>query len=194
MYFLDQSYATITLVILTVLLQSAGLAALIHWIKTQFPKGIHRLGLFRSFVLVVRFTSLLVCLHMLEILLWALFYRWRCFPTWEAAFYFSAANYSTVGAGDLFLKQIWRAMGPVESVTGVLMCGFSASFLFAVVTRLIAVEDPSLADPGVGATLYATERAGEQAATARLEPEDIRDTVVAQVPGSMTLPSVAREQ
>ena len=82
MYFLDQSYATITLVILTVLLQSAGLAALIHWIKTQFPKGIHRLGLFRSFVLVVRFTSLLVCLHMLEILLWALFYRWRCFPTW----------------------------------------------------------------------------------------------------------------
>ena len=186
MYFLHQSYVTITLVMLTVLLQSAGLAALIHWIKAQFPKGIHRLGLFRSFVLVVRFTSLLVCLHMLEILLWALFYRWRCFPTWEAAFYFSAANYSTVGAGDLFLKQIWRAMGPVESVTGVLMCGFSASFLFAVVTRLIAVEDPSLANPGVGATPCATDRAGQQPVPLRLEPEDSRVAVASQVSGEVT--------
>jgi voltage-gated potassium channel len=74
------------------------------------------------------------------------FYRWRCFPSWEAAFYFSAANYATVGAGDLFLPQMWRAMGPVESITGVLMCGVSASFLFAIVTRLIQLEDPGLPD------------------------------------------------
>ena len=85
---------------------------------------------------------------MLEILLWAWFYRWKCFPNWEAAFYFSAANYSTVGpTGDVFLKQMWRTIGPVESVTGVLMCGLSASFLFAIVTRLIEHEDPQLAEP-----------------------------------------------
>ena len=182
MYFLHQSYVTITLVTLTVFLQSAGLAALIHWIKAQFPNGIHRLGLFRSFVLVVRFTSLLVCLHMSEILLWAFFYRMRCIPTWEGAFYFSAANYSTVGSGDLLLKQVWRAMGPVESLTGMLMCGFSASFLFAVVTRLIAMEDPTLAEPGVGATACASDTAGEQAVRIRPKTEDIRDAVVA--PGS----------
>ena len=34
------------------------MAALIHWLKPQFPNGIHRLGLFRPFLLVVRFTSL----------------------------------------------------------------------------------------------------------------------------------------
>jgi len=140
-----QCYATIILVTLTVILQSAGMVALIQWIKAQFPKGIHRLGLIRSFFLVVRFTSLLVCLHALEILLWASFYRLRCFETWEAAFYFSAACYSTVGAGDVFLEQWWRTMGPVESVTGVLMCGLSAAFLFALVTRLIELEDPELA-------------------------------------------------
>ena len=38
-------------------------------------------------------------------------------------------------------------MGPVESVTGVLMCGLSASFLFAIVTRLVEHEDPELAEP-----------------------------------------------
>jgi hypothetical protein len=96
-------------------------------------------------VLVVRFTGLLVCLHILEILLWASFYRWKCFATWEAAFYFSAASYSTVGSGDLLLKQIWRTIGPIESVMGVLMCGLSASFLFAIVTRLVHQEDPGVA-------------------------------------------------
>ncbi len=59
--------------------------------------------------------------------------------------FFSAADYATVGAGDLFLQPMWRAMGPLESVTGVLMCGLSASFLFAIVTRLIQLEDPGLA-------------------------------------------------
>jgi len=162
MILVHQGYLTIILVTLTIILQSAGMAALIQWIKAQFPNGIHRLGLFRSFVLVVRFTSLLVCLHMLEILLWASFYRWKCFATWEAAFYFSAANYATVGAGDLLLKQMWRAMGPVESVTGVLMCGLSASFLFAIVTRLVQLENPELADPRAGAPAYASGGAGEQ--------------------------------
>jgi len=150
MVFVHQGYAAIILVTLTLTLQSAGMAALIQWIKAQFPKGIGHLGLFRSALLVVRFTSLLVCLHMLEILLWAWFYRWKCFPTWETAFYFSAANYSTVGpTGDVFLKQMWRTMGPVESVTGVLMCGLSASFLFAIVTRLVEHEEPELANPPV---------------------------------------------
>jgi voltage-gated potassium channel len=116
MIFVRQGYVTIILVTLTVIFQSAGMAALIKWIKAQFPNGIHRLGLFRSFILVVRFTSLLVCLQMFEILLWASFYRWKCFSSWEAAFYFSAAEYATVGAGDLLLKQMWCAMGPVESV------------------------------------------------------------------------------
>jgi voltage-gated potassium channel len=162
MIFVRQGYVTVILVTLTILFQSAGMAALIEWIKAQFPNGVHRLGIFRSFILVVRFTSLLVCLHMFEILLWASFYRWKCFSSWEAAFYFSAADYATVGAGDLFLPQMWRAMGPVESVTGVLMCGLSASFLFAIVTRLIQLEDPGLTDPRARAPTYASSGASEQ--------------------------------
>jgi hypothetical protein len=91
---------------------------------------------------MVRLTSLMICIHILEILMWAGFYRWKCFPTWESAFYFSAGNYSTVGAGDVIPQHAWRQLGPIESLTGVLMCALSASFLFAVVTRLVdAVED-----------------------------------------------------
>jgi TRAP-type C4-dicarboxylate transport system permease small subunit len=31
----------------------------------------------------------------------------------------------------------WRLLGPLEGIIGVLMCGMSASLLFAIVTRLI---------------------------------------------------------
>jgi len=68
------------------------------------------------------------------------FYRWSCIPSWQSAFYFSTATYSTVGSGDLLLPVIWRTLGPIESITGVLMCGLSASFLFAIVIRLVARE------------------------------------------------------
>ena len=112
MIFVRQGYVTIILVTLTIIFQSAGMAALIQWIKAQFPNGIHRLGLFRSFILVVRFSSLLVCLHMFEILLWASFYRWKCFSNWEAAFYFSAADYASVGGGRSFSETNVAGDGP----------------------------------------------------------------------------------
>jgi hypothetical protein len=38
------------------------------------------------------------------------------------------------------LPQKWRTLGPVESIIGVLMCGLSASFLFAIVSRLVDRE------------------------------------------------------
>src|SRR5271165_533148 len=66
MIFVRQGYQAVILVTLTLILQSAGMAALIQWIKAQFPNGIHRLGLFRSFLLVVRFTSLLLLIWLLQ--------------------------------------------------------------------------------------------------------------------------------
>jgi hypothetical protein len=94
----------------------------------------------------------------LEILLWAGFYRWLCFPLCESAFYFSASSYATVGYGDVVLPQIWRALGPVESIIGVLMCGLSASFLFATVSRLVDRETRLSRLPRSPTELISTER------------------------------------
>jgi len=116
------------------------MAVLIHWGRTHFERGVHRLGLLRSAVLLARFTGVIIALHMLQILLWAGFYRWNCLPSWKSAFYFSTCSYSTVGTGDILLPERWRNLGAVESVVGVLMCGLSASFLFAIVTRLVDRE------------------------------------------------------
>jgi voltage-gated potassium channel len=136
---LHQAGAAAILITLTLAIQSAGMAALINWGITHLRET-YRLGLVRSAAHMVRLTSLMIGLHIVQILLWAGFYRWNCFPSWESAFYFSTTSYSTVGYGDLVLPPMWRDLGPVESVTGVLMCGLSASFLFAIVTRLVERE------------------------------------------------------
>ena len=86
-----------------------------------------KFGLFRTTVLIVRFTTAVVVLHLIEALVWAIFYRCFCLPSWEAAFYFSAGSYGTVGCSDVSLPPNWRALGPLESITGALMCGISVS-------------------------------------------------------------------
>ena len=141
MVFVHQASTAIVLITLTLVLQNAGMAALIQWAREYLPRAIQRLGPWRSGMLMVRLTILIVCLHMLEILLWAWVYRLYCFSTWESAFYFSATSYSTVGYGDLVLPRTWRLVGPIESITGVLMCGLSVSFLFAVVHRLFESDE-----------------------------------------------------
>jgi len=34
------------------------------------------------------------------------------------------------------LKEPWRMLGPVEGLTGILMCGLSAGIFFAVVSKI----------------------------------------------------------
>ena len=137
--FREASVVTV-LVVLTLSLECIGMVALIHWARPKITRGLHRLGPWRSGMLIVRFTIFIVILHGLQILLWAWFYRLECFPSWEPALYFSIANYTTVGAADLLLSRTWRVLGAVESGIGILMCGLSIAFIFAVITRLMERE------------------------------------------------------
>jgi len=137
MPFLRLGLVAFVLVLLTLLLESAGLAALIYWGKTSFALDVTAINPLHGAYLVAKFTSVIIGLHILQIFAWSLFYRWQCFPSLETAFYFSLTSYSTVGYGDIVLPLEWRPLGPVQSLTGVLMCGLSGSFIFAVVTRLM---------------------------------------------------------
>lgn len=143
MEFTRQFGAATVLVTLTLALQCAGMAALIHLARMYIAQGIWGLNPWRSAVLMIRLTTVMVVLHVFQILLWAGFYRWQCLPSWESCFYFSATSYSTVGYGDIVLPRVWRTLGPVESVIGILMCGLSVSALFAIATRLVGSEAKS---------------------------------------------------
>jgi voltage-gated potassium channel len=141
---LHQVGAAVLLVVLTLCLQCAGVAVLITWLRRALASGIYSLGPFHSATMIMRSAAAVIVLHGLEILLWAGGYHWFCLPSLESAFYFSASSYATVGYGDVVLSSNWRILGPLEGMIGVLMCGVSASLLFAIVTRLIG-EAPSRA-------------------------------------------------
>jgi voltage-gated potassium channel len=140
MTFAREAGSAVLLVTLTLWIQSVGIAVLIRWARASVERGLARLSSLHAAILMIRFSTLVVVLHFLQIFLWSTFYRWYCLPSWETSFYFSASSYSTVGYGDVVLPRVWRLLGPVESVTGVLMCGISVSCLFALATRLIERE------------------------------------------------------
>jgi len=78
----------------------------------------------------------IVMLHLFEISVWALVYFWRgAIEDVQTAFYFSAVTYTTTGYGDVLLPHDWRLAGGVEALTGILMCGWSTAFFFAIVSN-----------------------------------------------------------
>ena len=88
--------------------------------------------------LLIRIAWFLIVIHLLEIAVWGLFFWWQnCLPDARSSFYFSGVTYATIGYGDLVLPKEWQLFGPVEGLTGILMCGLSTAFFFVIVSRKI---------------------------------------------------------
>ena len=99
--------------------------------------------------LLIRIAWFLIVIHLLEIAVWGLFFWWQnCLPDARSSFYFSGVTYATIGYGDLVLPKEWQLFGPVEGLTGILMCGLSTAFFFVIVSRKILQRmdgnDPNL--------------------------------------------------
>jgi len=86
---------------------------------------------------LIRVASWLVAAHLIEIVVWGTAYAvLGVFPDPETAAYFSAVTYTTVGYGDLVPPAEWRLLAGMEGLTGILMCGWSTGYFFAVVSRI----------------------------------------------------------
>ena len=119
---------------LCVTIHAAGVSGALRQLRRRRPSRVDFWPTTRLFVFVAAW---IVLLHIAEISVWALFYLWReAMPDLGAALYFSAVTYTTTGYGDLVLAEGWRIVGGVEALTGILMCGWSTGFFFAVVTRV----------------------------------------------------------
>jgi Ion channel len=123
------------LVAVTVAVHVAGVTVLLKALRRWSPiPPTHFWPITGQLVAIISF---LLLLHVAEILVWGSFYLWwECLPDAEAAFYFSGVTYTTIGYGDLVLATPWRLLAPIEGLTGILMCGLSASLFFAVVSHI----------------------------------------------------------
>jgi hypothetical protein len=79
MIFAREASAAVVLVTLTLSLQCAGMAAVIAWARPSFAPDVLGLRPIPSAMLMMRLMTAFIGLHVLEILLWAGFYRWLAF-------------------------------------------------------------------------------------------------------------------
>ena len=119
-----------------VALHAVGLTTAFRWVKRR---PVQTSGRFLpSTWMLIGVAAWTVIFHLLEIAVWAFFYAWKQgMPDLSSAFYFSGVTYTTTGYGDLVLPEAWRMVGAVEALTGILMCGWSTGFFFAVVNRVL---------------------------------------------------------
>ena len=123
------------LMALCVAVHAGGVAFALRWLRPQANSAQRFWPWTRLFI---RVAGWMILLHLIEISVWALFYFWKdAMPEMQSALYFSAVTYTTTGYGDLVLPKEWRLVGGVEALTGILMCGWSTGFFFAVVSRML---------------------------------------------------------
>ena len=126
--------AALFLLALCVIIHATGVTLALRWVPRR-PGTVLRF--WRWTRLFFRVAAWMIVLHVIEIGIWALYYTWAgALPDLTSAFYFSAVTYTTTGYGDVVLSESWRLLGALEALTGILMCGWSTGFFFAVVSRM----------------------------------------------------------
>jgi hypothetical protein len=76
---------------------------------------------------------LIIVLHALEAVVWALAYRaLGAFPDNKTAMLYSLGAMTGFGAGNLSLPAHWQMMGVLQSLAGLLLFGLTTAFMFAM--------------------------------------------------------------
>ena len=130
----------VLLVAATVAIHAFGTTAWLRHLMHRYadPNGNFKA---RAALPAVTFTALvLLLLHMIEVVLWALAYLLVLpgdhLATFERATYFSVVTFTTLGYGDITLvDHDWRMLSGIEALFGVVLIGWSTALLFLIVQR-----------------------------------------------------------
>ncbi len=118
-------------------LHATVLVVFAQYLLRNFPPLETLQKLTRQALLLVLVFGVVIVLSLVEAGIWAMLYYVRgLFPDFETSLYFSLGTFSTIGYGDVVLPQRWRLLGGIEGISGVLLCGLSGAFVFAVLNAL----------------------------------------------------------
>lgn len=134
------------IIAVTVLFQAISFDLIIRkarWME-KFLKNAHA---FRKAFLLTIIVLTVCCVLIVEIWVWALFYlAVDALPNLESALYFSTSAFTTVGYGDVVLDETWRMLSAIEATSGFLLFGWSAAFIFEIVSKVYLREGEELSD------------------------------------------------
>jgi len=127
------------LVSVSILIHALGSTA---WVALLLRRYTNHEGYWKSrdlLMIWVMSALVLLLLHFVEIVIWAVAYLLLPGVTelvsFEQALYFSLVTFTTLGYGDITLGHAWRVLSGVEAMTGILLFGWSTAMLFLVVQK-----------------------------------------------------------
>ena len=87
-----------------------------------------------STLVIIAIVTIMLATHFLEIMAWAVFFILAdIVPAPDAAMYFSISSYSTLGVSGIVPEDRWRGIAGLETMTSMLMFGWSTAVLVSVV-------------------------------------------------------------
>ena len=125
-------------ILLMVVVHSAGLVGISRALHLHDERSIpNEFGL-RAAALMGTYGLLLFLLHFLEIYLFAIFYRSvGALKSMEAALYYSASCYATLGTASANFAEEWRLVGSLEALIGFVLIGWSTAFMVRTLRKII---------------------------------------------------------
>ena len=126
-----------TIVSVCLMIHLTGLLLMAEWLFRR-RENLERTASRRQFaLLIVALFAGIMMLHLIQTSLWAVFYYTQnLFSDFETSLYFSMVSFTTIGYGDVLLPRKWRLLGVIEGFSGVLLCGVSTAFIFAVINAM----------------------------------------------------------
>ncbi len=137
-----------SLVAAAVAIHAVGTTYWVQYLSRRFssPDGFFKAG--KALPAVTSTAVVLMMLHLVEVVLWALAYLVVLpgdhLDTFEKAAYFSVVTFTTLGYGDItLLDHDWRLLSGIEALDGILLVGWTTALLFVVIGLHIALVPAS---------------------------------------------------
>ena len=118
----------------------------VRYCVQRSSRSVRQAGILEAMVpLVVTMLAMMVA-NLLQVALWGgLFVLLGEFEEFYAATYHSAVNFTSLGYGDVVMKQEWKLLGPLEAANGVLMMSMTAAVLTAIVQQTVRSQVDGMA-------------------------------------------------
>ena len=138
---LNEIVIAAAIVSVCLMIHLAGILLMAEWLF-QWRETLDRSPTRKVFaLLIVTLFGGILLLHLIQTGLWAVFYYTQnLFDDFETSLYFSMVSFTTLGYGDVLLPKKWRLLGVVEGFSGVLLCGISTAFIFAVINGVFQAK------------------------------------------------------
>ena len=127
----------VVIVSVSLVIHMAGILLMAKWLLHRRDELEQSLNRRRFVVLMITLFAAILLLHVIQTSIWAMFYYTQeLFSDFETSLYFSMVSFTTIGYGDVLLPRRWRLLGVIEGFSGVLLCGISTAFIFAVINAI----------------------------------------------------------